>query len=237
MTTKTYTVRTHEAAKPARQLSRAAQAAKMIRQTLKAAFPTVTFRVKSRGFAGGDAVDITWTDGPTSKQIEALVSQHEQGHFDGMQDLYEYSNVRKDFPQAKYVQTQRSVSDAATLAAVAYLNKHYGYTIETIAHEATKYSNAWVGVVDDAMLPTNRWPSMEVNSTCHHTSMICRHCGAHTLPGDAFCPDCGNVLGCDDCKRPFGYLQENHNDTGLCWSCAYNRERKAEETAHGEAAA
>jgi len=233
MSTKTYTLRQHSAAvatKPTKTKSTQAQAAQMIRADLKAAFPSVTFRVKSRGFSGGDAIDIDWTDGPNRAEVEAVVGKYEYGSFDGMQDLYEYTNVRKDIPQAKYVQTNRRVSSAATLAAVAYLNKHYGYSIETVEHPATQYHVAWVDVLDGpAMLPTNRWASNEVNSLANGSSMLCRHCAAHTLPGDAFCPDCGHVLGCDACKLPFLPLRENHDNSGLCWSCHYDKERATEE--------
>ena len=37
------------------------------------------------------------------EEIEQHCMQYQYGHFDGMQDLYEYSNARNDIPQVKFV--------------------------------------------------------------------------------------------------------------------------------------
>lgn len=104
-----------------KEISSQAAAAKAIRAELKAAFPTVKFSVKSESFAGGDAVDISWIDGPTRKEVEAITGKYQYGSFDGMQDLYEYTNRRQDIPQSKYVQVSRGYSQAAREAAVVKL--------------------------------------------------------------------------------------------------------------------
>src|SRR5690242_9026009 len=75
-----------------------AGAAKMIRQTLKQVFPGVTFSVTSKGYSGGSHVRVEWTDGPTDDMVELVANRHQMGHFDGMQDLYEYTNHRDDIP-------------------------------------------------------------------------------------------------------------------------------------------
>lgn len=93
-----------------RELSNQAQAAKLIRKELKAAFPGIKFSVTSKGFSMGDSVDIDWTDGPTSKQVKEITDKYQYGHFNGMEDIYEYSNNRSDLPQSKYVMTQRTIS-------------------------------------------------------------------------------------------------------------------------------
>lgn len=98
----------------------AAQAAALIRKELKAAFPNEPFRVRSRNFSMGDAVDIyigayvgrgtfdqfnrEFTE-PTESMVKAreIVGKYQYGRFDGMTDSYEYTNSRKDIPQAKYV--------------------------------------------------------------------------------------------------------------------------------------
>ena len=36
---------------------------KLIRRTLKEAFPSVKFSVRGRSYSGGSSTDITWTDG------------------------------------------------------------------------------------------------------------------------------------------------------------------------------
>jgi hypothetical protein len=115
-----------------RQLTEAAQAAKLIRQTLKQYYPSTTFAVHSSNFANGNAVDINWIDGPTTREIDKLVSDFQQGHFDGMVDMYEYSNDRDDIPQAKYVQTQREMSEQVRGEIVDEVNKKYGYNLKLV---------------------------------------------------------------------------------------------------------
>jgi len=86
-------------------------ASSAIRNELKNAFPKIKFYVKSKVYSGGDSVSIMWTDGPTVKQVRAIVDKYEYGHFDGMTDTYVMSNNRKDIPQVKYVLEQRTISD------------------------------------------------------------------------------------------------------------------------------
>jgi hypothetical protein len=88
-----------------------AQAGSEIRKLLKQNFPTTKFKVTSESYSMGSSVRIEWTDGPTTSQVDELVKQFQYGHFDGMQDIYEYSNSRDDIPQVKYVQTTRNLSE------------------------------------------------------------------------------------------------------------------------------
>ena len=89
-----------------------AQAAAAIRSELKVAFPGITFGVRSDSGSMTDSVHISWIDGPTVKEVEAITGKYQQGHFDGMTDMYEYSNTRKDIPQTKYVMESRTISQA-----------------------------------------------------------------------------------------------------------------------------
>jgi hypothetical protein len=184
----------------AKQLSTQAQAAKQIRAILKEQFPTVTFKVTSDSFSGGDAVRIEWTDGPTTKQVDALVDKYQYGHFDGMIDLYEYSNRRTDIPQSKYVHTQRDISVPARVAMIELLNRTYaGYALryEIKTSPATKRypAHTWVAIDPASDQHTGHgWQSHEVNRQLHSMSLLCWSCDAHTLPGDKFCPTCGKNL-------------------------------------------
>lgn len=81
-----------------------AQAAAQIRAYLKER--GIKAKVRASAFAGGDSVRIALLDdvAPDIKaEVEQFCGQYEMGHFDGMIDLYEYSNVRDDIPQVKYV--------------------------------------------------------------------------------------------------------------------------------------
>lgn len=176
-----------------------AETAKVIRATLKAAYPSVTFRVRSRSASMMDAVHIRWTDGPTTRDVESLIGKHEYGHFDGMIDLYEYSNVRDDIPQVKYVQTDRDMSPDAHRAIVAHLNEYWGYNLQLI--ERTYHDHTWLEVdpASDARRGNNSgWQSQDIYREFQGASLICRACNAHTLPYDAYCPQCGNALTADE---------------------------------------
>jgi hypothetical protein len=102
-----------------------AAAAQAIRQDLKRAWPSVKFQVTSQGYSMGNSVSIRWTDGPTSAEVGAITGRYQAGHFDGMQDLYEYSNRRDDLPQAKYVSTSRSMSDETRADLLRYVVERY----------------------------------------------------------------------------------------------------------------
>lgn len=59
------------------------EVAKIIRKRLKAAFPTVKFSVRK----DSNSIDVTWTDGPTNKMVEAITGDYKGGGFDGMIDM------------------------------------------------------------------------------------------------------------------------------------------------------
>jgi hypothetical protein len=82
----------------------AAQAAKMIRNELKAAGIAAT--VRSSNFSMGNSVTVTLTGDPMPATVDAVtreLSKFQYGSFDAMQDLYEYTNHRTDIPQTKYL--------------------------------------------------------------------------------------------------------------------------------------
>jgi|SRR5215469_3388635 len=67
-----------------------AESAQFIRKALKAAFPSITFSVRSSSYSGGGHVTVSWFDGPTSKAVEEVCKSFEGSTFDGMQDLRTY---------------------------------------------------------------------------------------------------------------------------------------------------
>lgn len=97
-----------------------AETAKRLRGTLKAAFPETKFSVRSRSYAGGSSIDIRWTDGPSTRQVDAVKYEFEGATFDGMIDLKSYKDptlyAREDgtFVEvragADYVLTHRDIS-------------------------------------------------------------------------------------------------------------------------------
>lgn len=91
--------------------SSSANCATAIRDELKKEFPAVIFSVKSSNFAGGDSVHVSWNEGPTTNEVDNFTKKYQYGSFDGMTDMYNYSNSREDLPQSKYVSTRREISE------------------------------------------------------------------------------------------------------------------------------
>ena len=73
----------------ARSLS-TVETAKLIRKALRAEFPATKFSVRSSNYSGGSSIDIRWTDGPTSAEVDAISHGFAGGGFDGSIDLYYY---------------------------------------------------------------------------------------------------------------------------------------------------
>lgn len=97
-----------------KNFSTAANCAKAVREELKLKFPYCKFSVTSDNFSGGNAVRISWENGPTDEQVSNIVNRYEYGHFDGMEDVYKYSNTIENLPQVKYITTSRTISEDLT---------------------------------------------------------------------------------------------------------------------------
>jgi Large polyvalent protein associated domain 29 len=64
------------------------ETAVMVRHALKAAWPEMKFSVRmARGTAYG-WLDVSWSDGPTCRQVDDLVGLYQGSRFDGMDDAY-----------------------------------------------------------------------------------------------------------------------------------------------------
>lgn len=91
----------------------AAETAKKVRAALKAAFPSVKFSVRTDTYAGGSAVRVNWTGGPTVADVRAISGQFQSARFDPTEDLqtnpgYEWNGQR--YRGADWVTTTRHLS-------------------------------------------------------------------------------------------------------------------------------
>lgn len=102
-----------------------AEAAKAIRIDLKKAFPQVRFRVKSKGYAGGESVYIEWENGPTYDSVNKLTAKYQYSEFDPMTDSYDYTNPQNDMPQVKYVLITRQISEQTLNEVFKIFQPHY----------------------------------------------------------------------------------------------------------------
>lgn len=121
----------------------AALAAKQIKQILKKEFPSINFSVTSENYAGGNAVRIHYTDGVPTEQVDKLVKKFQYGNFDGMNDIYEFSNVREDIPQAKYVQVQRDISPEVKQSMKTKIAKDFGIENENDEQQWYEKFKCW----------------------------------------------------------------------------------------------
>jgi hypothetical protein len=119
-------------------------AAKNIRIELKKAFPGVKFSVRSRGFAGGNAIDVRWIDGPASAKVDPIIQKYKAGSFDGMTDCYNYSHSAwtDAFGDAKYIHCERSHSPAFIGRAIEIAKEKFG-DAEAPTVEQFKNGEAW----------------------------------------------------------------------------------------------
>ena len=61
--------------------------AKLIRPALAKHFPGIKFSVRSESYSGGASINVSWTDGPRTKEIDLIIKGFEGRSFDGMNDL------------------------------------------------------------------------------------------------------------------------------------------------------
>lgn len=113
-------------------------AANNVRTELKAAFPGVKFSVRTSRFAGGDDLRVEWTDGPTEKQVNEIISKYAAGSFDGMIDLYTYDNdeFNKLYGSAKYVSASRSYSESFLTKIAQIVIAEYGKNVEVKVYKS-----------------------------------------------------------------------------------------------------
>jgi hypothetical protein len=63
------------------------ETAKLIREALAKKYPLIKFSVRSRSYAGGSSIDVSWTFGPTINEVDQYLGPYESRGFDGSIDL------------------------------------------------------------------------------------------------------------------------------------------------------
>lgn len=69
------------------------ETAVFVRKALKSAFPGFKFSVRIDRYSGGSSIDIRWTDGPSTEEVDLVVKPFNCEHFDGMIDMRYHSSV------------------------------------------------------------------------------------------------------------------------------------------------
>lgn len=123
-----------------------AETAKLIRQSLKESFPGVKFSVKSKTYSGGASINVGWTNGPTSKQVSAIVKRFEGSYFDGMTDYkglnYSAINGQEVRFGADFVFVNRKYTAEFLKQMVAATEQKYGVTSNCEVVDST--FGAWI---------------------------------------------------------------------------------------------
>lgn len=106
----------------ARKYISTTETAKMIRKSLKEAFPGVKFSVVSSKYSGGSSINIRWTDGPTTEQVDEITSRFEGAYFDGSIDYkgYRYAMIGGEQVHfsVDFIFTVREYSDESLKLAI-----------------------------------------------------------------------------------------------------------------------
>lgn len=110
-----------------RQLTEAAKVAAQIRKHLKA--NGVPCKVSSSNYSGGNSVRVLLFDPlpATRQQVEAYTAKFEYGTFNGMDDSYNYDNVRDDIPQVRFLFVNAEYSDDMRQACWEWLITYYNF--------------------------------------------------------------------------------------------------------------
>lgn len=112
-----------------------ADTAKLVRKALKHNFPGFKFSVRSKSYSGGASIDVDWTDGPTTPDVDKIIKRFEGASFDGMIDLKSYKNSVLSHEDgtaeevhfgADYIFSHRSFSDEAKAKIIAGIDEKYG---------------------------------------------------------------------------------------------------------------
>lgn len=126
------------------QKSEHAQAAAMMKKHLQGM--GLKASAKSDSFSMGNSVHITVLTPnltPTRRaEIKTYCNRFQYGHFNSMEDIYEYSNKTSDLPQSKYVSVEFTQSDAMRETIKEYVAKIDGIN----EYERDRYEYmVWMG--------------------------------------------------------------------------------------------
>lgn len=91
--------------------------AKEIRTLLKNTFPNTKFSVKCHHFSQGEAVAISWADGPTKNQVDTLVNKYGDGYSRYIRTSRTHSSVSAPEPKLTEVLTETAPQSQESVPA------------------------------------------------------------------------------------------------------------------------
>jgi len=109
-----------------------------LRKELKHRYPNTKFKVGTSSYSGGSSVRVQYEDGPKIDDVQAIVNKYVYGHFNGMEDIYEYDKDASDeYGEVKYGLVDREYSKAVLEEAIKEVGRG---EVELLQSE---YSGRW----------------------------------------------------------------------------------------------
>jgi hypothetical protein len=102
-----------------------AEAAKLIKSALVAAFPGINFSVRSSTFSGGSDISIGWTDGPAESRVKKIAMPYRRVSRDYM--------TGEILSGGRYMGFNREISAARAAWAAAKVGAGYNHEYEATA--------------------------------------------------------------------------------------------------------
>ncbi|WP_068255597.1 LPD29 domain-containing protein [Janibacter corallicola] len=120
------------------------ETAAAMRKALREAFPGVKVSVRMATGSAHGWMSVTWTDGPTPEQVQAILAPMQSARFDGMDDAYH--ELPQDGPMVyscRGVTTQRRMSETAAEQIAAAINAQETGT--PAAARGNRVEGTWIG--------------------------------------------------------------------------------------------
>jgi hypothetical protein len=145
---------------------RAKETASKIRKELKVAFPGTKFSVRASEYSMGSSVNVSWTDLPTTKEVESITNKFKSGSFNGMEDIYETSGYMfegKRIIGAKYITTSRNLSPEYKEEIENFMNESVPHIAESTYYTGyTKLYKAEEYMIERQAKEVKEQPKQEV---------------------------------------------------------------------------
>lgn len=152
-----------------------AETAKLVRQSLKEAFPGVKFSVRSSTYSGGASIDVSWTDGPNAVQVESITKGYKAAYFDGSIDYQRSIHHMMDGERvrfgADYITSTRHYSDIAVERAIASVSRRYAGNFSKAGITGLTVQQFRSGELYRVQLPELHWDGASSVQTMIHQAL------------------------------------------------------------------
>lgn len=152
-----------------------AETSKLIRQSLKEAFPGVKFSVRSSTYAGGASISVSWTDGPNVAQVDSITKGFQASYFDSSIDyrgsIYHMMDGEHVQFGADYITSTRHYSDAAVERAIASVSRLYAGNFTKAGITALTVEQFRSGELYRVQLPELHWDGASSVQTMIHQAL------------------------------------------------------------------